>query len=225
MRILFLGPPGAGKGTQAVRVAAARGIPHISTGDMLREAVASGSPVGHEAKSYMTQGGLVPDELVIRVVEQRIAREDCRKGFLLDGFPRTKPQAEALDAALVRAGQRLDVAFFFATPEDLIVRRLSGRRICANRSCAAVYHVANIPPKKAGICDKCGFPLEQRVDDVESTVRRRLKAYNQETAPLIRYYQDRRVLKPVEGAMDVEPLFTLIQGVLDQSGKGVPVTA
>ena len=225
MRILFLGPPGAGKGTQAARVASARGIPHISTGDMLREAVASGSPVGHEAKSYMTQGKLVPDEVVIRAVEARIAREDCRKGFLLDGFPRTTAQAQALDAALGRAKQKIDVVFFFATPEDLIVRRLSGRRICANKACAAVYHVTNIPPKQAGICDKCGFPLEQRVDDVEKTVRQRLKAYNQETSPLIRYYQDRKVLKPVEGAMDVQPLFAVIQGVLDQAGRGELKTA
>ena len=225
MRIVFLGPPGAGKGTQAARVASARGIPHISTGDMLREAVASGSPVGHEAQSYMNQGKLVPDEVVIRIVEQRISREDCGQGFILDGFPRTTAQAQALDAALGRAKQGIDVVFFFATPEDLVVRRLSGRRICANRSCAAVYHVTNIPPKEAGFCDKCGFPLEQRKDDLESTVRRRLQAYNQDTAPLIRYYQDRKVLKPVEGAMDVAPLFALIQGVLDSAGQGARETA
>ncbi len=221
MRIIFLGPPGAGKGTQAARVRAARGIPHISTGDMLRESVASGSAVGREAKGHMDRGGLVPDDVVIRVVEERLARPDCRAGFLLDGFPRTKPQAEALDAALARAGARLDCVFFFATPEDLVVRRLSGRRICANKACAAVYHLQNIPPRQSGVCDKCGSPLEQRPDDLEETVRKRLAAYNKSTSPLIAYYQAKGLLKPVEGAMDIAPLFQVIQEALDQRAGGV----
>lgn len=216
MRIVFLGPPGAGKGTQAVRIAAARGIPHISTGDMLREAADSGSPLGLEAKSFMDRGALVPDGVVIRVVEERTARPDAKQGFLLDGFPRTRPQAEALDAALARRQEALDAVFFFATPEDLIVRRLAGRLICAGRTCAAVYHATNIPPQKAGICDRCGKPLEQRPDDREETVRKRLTAYNQSTSPLIEYYQRRRLLKPVEGAMDIEPLFKVIQDHLDR---------
>lgn len=226
MRLVLLGPPGAGKGTQAVRLAQARGLPHISTGDMLREAASSGTPVGLEAKGFMDRGALVPDAVVIRAVEERIAREDCRRGFILDGFPRTRPQAEALDLALLSAaggataGHGLDAVFFFATPEDVVVRRLSGRRVCGLKSCAAIYHVATMRPKRDGLCDRCGSPLEIRPDDREDTVRRRLSAYNRDTSPLIEYYQQKLLLKPLEGAMDVTPLFEKIQGILSQIADG-----
>ncbi len=219
MRVVFLGPPGAGKGTQAVRLAAARGIPHISTGNMLREAAASGSAIGREAKGYMDRGTLVPDEVVIRAVEERLSRPDAAAGFLLDGYPRTVPQAQALDAVLARARARLDRVYYFATPEDVVVRRLSGRRTCSNKSCAAVYHLQTLRPKKQGVCDTCGSPLEGRADDDEERVKTRLSVYHKQTTPLIAYYQRQGTLKPVEGAMDIEPLLAVIQADLATVGE------
>ena len=184
---------------------------------MLRKSAEAGSPVGLKAAGYMHRGELVPDEVVIQAVEERIGQPDCRQGFLLDGYPRTKPQAEALDAALARAGKGLDCVFYFATPEDVVVRRLSGRRICKNKACAAVYHLQTLRPKKQGVCDKCGSPLEGRADDDEEKVKTRLSVYHKQTTPLIDYYQRKGILKPVEGAMDIEPLFAVIQAAI-QSG-------
>ncbi len=215
MLVIFLGPPGAGKGTQAARLCAARGIPHVSTGDLLRKAGESASPVGKKAAGYMNRGELVPDDVVIQVLEERIGQPDCGKGFLLDGFPRTLPQAQALDALLSRSGSRLDRVFYFATPEDVVVRRLSGRRVCSNTACAAVYHLQNNRPKKQGVCDRCASPLEGRSDDDEEKVKTRLSVYHKQTTPLIAYYQRQGTLKPVEGAMDIEPLFRVIEADLD----------
>ena len=197
MRVIFLGPPGAGKGTQARMLAAGWGVPHIATGDMLREAVANETKLGLEAKVYMDRGDLVPDEVVIGVVAERLEQPDTRKGFLLDGFPRTVAQAEALESLLKDRGLELDrVIFFQVSPEEL-VRRLSGRRVC--KRCASNFHVLSAPPKVDGVCDRCGGKLYQREDDREATVRGRLEIYGERTSPLLDYYRNRGLLQPVTG--------------------------
>jgi adenylate kinase len=181
MRLVFVGPPGAGKGTQAKFICEKYGIPQISTGDMLRAAVKAGSELGKKAKAVMDSGGLVSDEIIIGLVKERITQPDCAKGFLFDGFPRTVPQAEATrDAGVV-----LDAIVEIQVPDGQIVERMAGRRVCA---CGRTYHVKNSPPKKAGVCDDCGKPLQQRVDDAEETVRKRLDAYHQQTAVLSDFY-------------------------------------
>lgn len=200
-RVIFLGAPGAGKGTQARRLAADSGVPQVATGDMLREAVAGGTPLGREAKRYMDSGALVPDDVVIGLVDERLAQPDAA-GYVLDGFPRTVAQAEALDALLRRRRQELDRVIFFDVSRDELIRRLTGRRIC--RQCGTAFHLVSAPPKVAGRCDQCGGELYQREDDAEATVARRLDVYQTQTAPLLDYYRQRGLLARVAGEGQVE---------------------
>ncbi|MCX7832089.1 MAG: adenylate kinase [Actinobacteria bacterium] len=202
MVILFLGAPGAGKGTQASVISKKLGIPHISTGDIFREAVSQGTELGKKAKEYMDRGELVPDEIVIGIVKERLSKDDCRNGFVLDGFPRTVAQAEALDSALSELGKNLDFVFNVEVSEDEIVRRLTGRRTC--KQCNAVYHIEFNPSKVEAVCDVCGGELYQRDDDREETVRNRIKVYNEKTAPLIDYYQRKGILIDINGELPVE---------------------
>lgn len=208
MRLILLGPPGAGKGTQSVVLAREFKIPHISTGDMLREAVKEGVPLGLKAKSYMDKGDLVPDEVVTGLVAERLKKSDAGNGYILDGFPRTLKQAGDLDAALSKSGQGMDMVLYFETSEKTAIERLTGRRVC--KKCGFNYHVRNIPPKKEGICDKCGGELYQRPDDKEDTVRNRLKVYEAQTKPLIEYYTGKGVLRKVSGDLGVDQLFKVL---------------
>jgi adenylate kinase len=209
VRIVFLGAPGAGKGTQARELAAEFKVPQIATGDMLREAAAEGIPLGREAKRHMEAGRLVPDEVVIALVGERLSREDARAGFVLDGFPRTVAQAEALDRLLERAGLALDRVVFLDVSRAELLRRLTGRRIC--RGCGATFHVVSAPPRREGRCDLCGDELYQRPDDVEATVARRLDVYDQETAPLLEHYRRRGLLVSVPGEGEVARIGALVQ--------------
>jgi adenylate kinase len=197
VRIAFLGPPGAGKGTQARDLANEWGVLHLATGDMLREAVAAGSPLGREAKSYMDRGALVPDDVIIRMMAERLGAADAGRGFILDGFPRTIAQAEALARLLKDIGQTLDTVVYFDVSEPELLRRLTGRRVC--RKCGHSYHLTSNPPKRAGVCDACGGELYQRDDDAEATVRNRLEVYQRQTAPLLDYYRHRNALTSVSG--------------------------
>jgi adenylate kinase len=197
VRLVLLGPPGAGKGTQARALGALWGIPQVASGDLLRASVRENSELGREAAGYMDRGQLVPDELVLKLVTARLAKNDARKGFILDGFPRNVMQAEALAAGLERAGVKLDKVVAVIVPDEEIVKRISGRRTC--RSCDAMYHVAFEPPAKAGVCDKCGGELYQREDDAEQTVRERLKVYAAATRPLLDYYGRLGLLAQVDG--------------------------
>jgi adenylate kinase len=201
-RVIFLGAPGAGKGTQARNLAAEWGVPQVATGDMLREAVAAKTPLGLEAKRYMDSGGLVPDDVVIGLVEERLARPDAAPGFVLDGFPRTAGQAQALDAMLKRRGQSLDRVVFLDVGREELLRRLTGRRTCGQ--CGTAYHLVSAPPKTPGRCDRCGGELIQRSDDTREAVANRLDVYQTQTEPLLAYYRERGLLAPVpgEGAMD-----------------------
>ncbi|MDA8066859.1 MAG: adenylate kinase [Thermaerobacter sp.] len=194
MRVLFLGAPGAGKGTQAALLARRLGVPHLSTGDLFRQAVREGTPLGREAQAYMDRGELVPDAVVVGMVRERLQGET---GFVLDGFPRTLPQARALEEELAVLAAPLDAAVLLEVPEELILRRLTARRLC--RSCGAVYHLEFHPPRIPGRCDRCGGELYQRDDDREETVRRRLEVYRQETAPVAQFYRDRGLLRQVDG--------------------------
>lgn len=194
MNIIFMGPPGAGKGTHAVDFSRKLEIPHISTGDIFREAVKNQTPVGKKAKEYMDRGELVPDDIVVEVVVDRLKKPDCKKGFILDGFPRNVAQAELLSGRLHVA---LDAVIDFATSKKIIFDRLTGRRLC--RQCGAGYHVRNIPPKKEGICDRCGGALYQRDDDKVETIEHRLEVYNDETKPVLDYYKARKLIVQVNG--------------------------
>jgi len=196
--LILLGPPGAGKGTQAGRIVAGYGIPHISTGDILRAAVKNQTQMGLEAKKYMDAGDLVPDSVVIGIVEDRLREPDTGKGFLMDGFPRTIPQAEALDKALEGLGRTVTKVIVLLVDEDLLIARLTGRRIC--RSCQTPFHVLFTPPKEEGVCDVCGGELYQRDDDTEATVRNRLEVYGNQTEPLIDYYDKAGVVVRIDGA-------------------------
>ncbi len=205
MHILLMGPPGAGKGTQAEKLVADFPIPHISTGDMFRAAVKNGTELGKEAKKYMDAGGLVPDEVTIGIVKERLSQPDCQKGFILDGFPRTKEQAVALDEILKELGIKLDAAVNISVPDADLVARVTGRRIC--KKCGATYHVIYNPPKQEGVCDKCSGELYQRNDDKEETVKKRLEAYHSQTAPLIAYYEQEGVFKDIDGTQPIGKVY------------------
>jgi adenylate kinase len=205
MRVVFLGAPGVGKGTQADRIAIQHQVAKISTGDLLREAVRNQTTLGLEAKSYMDQGKLVPDAVVIGLVKEKLTDPSCAKGFILDGFPRTVPQAEALGVALASKGIALSRVVNFQVSREDVVRRLSGRRSCSN--CQATYHVDFAPPKVDGICDRCGEPLVQRSDDRRDAIEMRLKVYDEQTAPLVRYYQERGLLFQLDGSGAVDVVF------------------
>jgi len=211
LKLVLLGPPGAGKGTQSIVLSKTYSIPHISTGDILRESVKKSLPLGLKAKSYMDKGELVPDEIVTGIVVERLKNEDTKKGYILDGFPRTVKQAEDLDAALSKSGSSIDMAVYFKTSEATAIERLSGRRVC--KACGFNYHIKNIPPKKNGICDKCGSELFQRPDDKEDTVRNRLKVYEVQTKPLIEYYTKKGIIKEVSGDLGVDELFGVLSKV------------
>ena len=212
MKIIMLGAPGAGKGTQAKQIADKYSIPHISTGDIFRANLKAGTELGKKAKEYMDQGLLVPDELTCDLVMDRIAQDDCKNGFVLDGFPRTIPQAEALDAALTKINQKMDYAIDVDVPDDNIINRMSGRRACLN--CGATYHIVSIPTKQEGICDRCGNPVVLRDDDQPETVKKRLNVYHEQTQPLIDYYQKQGILKSVDGTQPMESVFGVIVEIL-----------
>ncbi len=208
MNLILLGPPGAGKGTQAQMLMEHYRIPQISTGDILRSAVKQGTPLGKQAKAFMDKGELVPDEVVIGIIDQRLREADCKNGFILDGFPRTTPQAEALETILAKIEKPLDHVVNIEVDSEELVRRLTGRRTCKN--CGAMFHVAFHPPVKEDICDRCGGPLYQREDDREETIRTRLKEYEKQTAPLIRYYQDKKLLRSIQGIGGQNQIFEQI---------------
>ncbi|HIX99243.1 adenylate kinase [Faecalicatena fissicatena] len=212
MKIIMLGAPGAGKGTQAKKIAAKYGIPHISTGDIFRANIKNGTELGKKAKTYMDQGLLVPDELVVDLVVDRVNQDDCKNGYVLDGFPRTIPQAEALTEALAKMGQKVDYAIDVDVPDENIVRRMGGRRACVG--CGATYHVEYAPTKKEGICDVCGGELILRDDDKPETVQKRLNVYHEQTQPLIDYYTKAGILKTVDGTVDIDDVFQAIVDIL-----------
>lgn len=212
MKIVMLGAPGAGKGTQAQMIADQYKIPHISTGDIFRENVKNGTELGMEAKKYMDQGALVPDELTVRILLDRVDRDDCKNGYVLDGFPRTIPQAEVLDKALRKIGEKIDYAINVDVPDENIIKRMSGRRACL--TCGATFHIEHIPPKQEGICDKCGKELIQREDDKEETVKNRLEVYHKQTQPLIDFYTEQNVLRTVDGTADMKDVFAAINEIL-----------
>jgi adenylate kinase len=201
-RVIFLGPPGAGKGTQAGRLAREWSVPHVATGDMLREAAQQGTQLGIEARQYMDRGALVPDGVVIGLAGERLNQADAARGWVLDGFPRTVPQAEALDALLARRGLEVDRVVFFRVSDAELLRRVTGRRVC--RQCGAVFHLVSNPPAQPGRCDRCGGPLYQREDDAESAVALRLEVYARQTAPLLDYYRRRHILIEVPGEGSLE---------------------
>lgn len=212
MKIIMLGAPGAGKGTQAKKIAEKYGIPHISTGDIFRANIKNGTELGKKAKTFMDQGLLVPDELVVDLVVDRLGQDDCERGYVLDGFPRTIPQAEALDEALAKLGEGMDYAINVDVPDENIIRRMGGRRACVN--CGATYHLEHIPPKKEGLCDTCGSELILRDDDKPETVKKRLDVYHGQTQPLIDYYTRKGILKDVDGTVDMEEVFAAIVELL-----------
>ena len=212
MKLLIMGRPGAGKGTQAANIKEYYHIPHISTGDMFRAAIKNQTKLGLEAKSYMDQGALVPDEVTIGIVEERLLEDDCKNGFLLDGFPRTIAQAEALDAFLAKNGVKLDAVLDVNVPAEILVRRMVGRRVC--KTCGATFHVEFNPPKVDGICDNCGTTLIQRADDTEATAVNRLAVYDNNTAPLLDFYAKKNLLKTVNGDQSLDKVFEDIKKVL-----------
>lgn len=212
MNILFMGPPGAGKGTQAERIVSGFGIPHISTGDAFRAAMKQGTPLGVKAKEYVDQGLLVPDDVTIGIVKERLQEDDCRNGFLLDGFPRTISQAEALDEILLAMGKRLEYVINLRVDRGLLLARLTGRRIC--KSCGATYHMVFNPPSSENICDKCQGELYQRSDDTEEKVGTRLDEYINKTAPLLTYYRNKNLLHEVNGEQEIDQVEIAISSIL-----------
>lgn len=214
MRIILMGPPGAGKGTQAEKLIDLYQIPHISTGDMFRKAQKDGTELGLKAKSYMDQGQLVPDEVTVGIVKERLAETDCKDGFLLDGFPRTVQQADALDTILSELEMSLDCVVNIEVDKAFLVDRLTGRRVC--RACGATYHIANKAPKVEGVCDKCGGELYQRGDDTIETVSNRLDVYAAQTAPLIDYYKSKGIMSSIDGSKSMEEVLADIRAALEK---------
>ncbi|MBQ1917269.1 MAG: adenylate kinase [Lachnospiraceae bacterium] len=214
MKIIMLGAPGAGKGTQAIKIAEKYGIPHISTGDIFRANIKNGTELGKKAKEYMDKGSLVPDELTCDLVVDRIHQDDCANGFVLDGFPRTIPQAEALDKALTKDNEKMDFAIDIEVPDDSIVKRMGGRRACVN--CGATYHVVSAPPKVEGICDHCGGKLTIRDDDKPETVQHRLSVYHEQTQPLIDFYKKAGILHSVDGTKQLDEVFANVVKILGE---------
>ncbi|MBF0707209.1 MULTISPECIES: adenylate kinase [Bacillaceae] len=212
MNLVLMGLPGVGKGTQAEKIVEKYGIPHISTGDMFRAAIKEGTPLGLKAKEYMDSGNLVPDEVTIGIVRERLGKDDCEKGFLLDGFPRTVAQADALETILADLGKKLDYVVNIAVEEDQLMQRLTGRRVC--RNCGATYHVIFNPPKEDGVCDKCGGELYQRDDDKEETVRTRLEVNKQQQQPLLTFYEGKGYLKTIDGNRDINEVFEDVDQLL-----------
>ena len=210
----MLGAPGAGKGTQAKKIADKYNIPHISTGDIFRANIKNGTELGRKAKEYMDKGLLVPDELTLDLIMDRFKSDDCKNGYVLDGFPRTIPQAEALDAALSNAGEKVDFAINVEVPDEDIVNRMSGRRACV--SCGSTYHIKYAPTKVEGICDRCGKELILRDDDKPETVQKRLAVYHEQTQPLIEYYDKQGILKSVDGTKPMDEVFSAIVGILGE---------
>lgn len=214
MKIIMLGAPGAGKGTQAKMIAEKYSIPHVSTGDIFRANIKDQTELGMEAKKYMDQGLLVPDELTVKILLDRVAKDDCKNGYVLDGFPRTIPQAEVLDKAVSELNESIDFAINVDVKDENIVKRMSGRRACLK--CGATYHIEHIPPKKEGICDKCGSELVLRDDDKPETVQKRLNVYHEQTQPLIDYYNKKGILKEVDGSQDMKDVFSAIVAILGE---------
>lgn len=212
VKIIMLGAPGAGKGTQAKMIAEKYNLPHISTGDIFRANIKGGTELGMEAKKYMDAGQLVPDELTVKILLDRVADEDCKNGYVLDGFPRTIPQALVLDKALTELNEKVDFAIDVDVPDESIVNRMGGRRACV--TCGATYHVVHVPPKKEGICDKCGSELILRDDDKPETVKNRLDVYHAQTQPLIDYYTEKGILHTVDGTVDMMDVFNEIVKLL-----------
>ena len=212
MKIIMLGAPGAGKGTQAKMIADRYNVPHISTGDIFRANIKNGTELGIEAKKYMDQGKLVPDELTVKILLDRVAQDDCKNGYVLDGFPRTIPQAEVLDEALNKLGDKIDYAIDIDVPDENIINRMSGRRACV--TCGSTYHMIHVPPKQEGICDRCGSELILRDDDKPETVKNRLKIYHDQTQPLIDFYTKKGILKSVDGTQDMNDVFAAVVAIL-----------
>jgi adenylate kinase len=212
MNIILLGPPGAGKGTQAKKISENCSLPHISTGDMLRENISNNTPLGLRAKSYMSKGELVPDELLITIIKDRLSRSDCSGGFLLDGYPRTIPQADALQMILTESSRKLDVVLNIDVDDEELIKRLSGRRMCA---CGTSYHVIFNPSEKEGFCDACKGKLYQREDDKADAIRNRLVVYKKQTQPLINYYLKKNILRRIDGSKDISVIFEDIKKVLE----------
>lgn len=212
MKIIMLGAPGAGKGTQAKMIADKYQVPHISTGDIFRANIKNGTELGVEAKKYMDKGQLVPDELTVKILLDRVANPDCANGYVLDGFPRTIPQAEVLEKALAELGDQIDYAINVDVPDENIIKRMGGRRACL--TCGATYHIEHVPPKAEGICDKCGQELVLREDDKPETVKNRLEVYHKQTQPLIDFYSAKGILKTVDGTVDMKEVFAAIVAIL-----------
>lgn len=220
MRLVFLGLPGAGKGTQGERVSARLGIPHISTGKMFRDAIQSETEIGRQAQAYIQRGELVPDELAIEIVKERLRRPDCDRGFILDGFPRSVPQARALDEALPGLGTKLDWAVNIEISPEEAIRRIANRIVCAQ--CGATYNLASRPKHRLGVCDACGGPLAQRADDTEETARNRLRVYLDQTHPVVEYYRERARLITVDGEQPISEVFADIMAALTSAGRLSP---
>lgn len=215
LRAVLLGPPGAGKGTQAVRLVEKYEIPHISTGDIFRKNIKEGTELGKKAQEYMNAGALVPDELVVDLVKDRLQQDDCKNGFLLDGFPRTIFQAEKLDEFLSESNQKMDIVINLKVEKEALIKRLTGRRVC--KDCGASYHIVNVPPKKEGVCDICGGELIQRKDDTIETVENRINVYEDQTAPLIGYYKEAGSLVDFDGEASLDEVFdAIVQAIGEQ---------
>ena len=217
MKIIMLGAPGAGKGSQASRLATEYQLPHIATGDIFRANLKEETELGKRAKSFMDKGELVPDDITIAMLLERIHKEDCKNGYILDGFPRTIPQAEALKEALAKKDEKIDLALDVEASDELIIKRMAGRRTCP--ACGAIYHIVTLPPKTDGICDRCGADLIQRKDDNEETVKNRLKIYHEVTKPLISYYKKEGILEEIDGAEELDKVFEKVKRIIHKRSR------